>query len=539
MTTQAPQIAPAVPGQIEMTARRLSVVTVRGVNYEFSITGSISDKRCDELVKNHIELLLAASKRDSFDTIKSVIKKNDLATTNNGASPFILESSEVTYLSKKGKVKKEDAVKSYINPISNNPQTVSPETVTKVNKFWNATQQSLVDLTSGAPDPVQSAPLSPASQNTALQTPANPATSNPPIVESPRNIITTYKNRAKKMGNPPNTSEQSQVQYALASQLYEAKYPNNAGRSDEKIREKQGLLIGNYKIHIEKNFDLYCQTGNFSEILKDIRANLKKNPVLIKEIFNSVKSAFLSPLKISEDQFEELLNASNFDTFITTMSLDKENIYKGMMKIYTSCVEKGLPISEKLFLNSFISTQQIQGFLLNVFVISPDGAERAYKWINDSNPITDDKRCLFLYVDEQGRYQSIPRSRSASHVTETLTNAPIADDGNKNRDTSIELGLLIDLYDCYERTPVKNYILGRFATDYPQAFERLKHFIWLNDCKKWDDNPNHTGNRPGSNNDLAYGDRTLRAMNADDLEALLTSNRAKILAVGRNKGTVI
>lgn len=567
MTNPIPLNAP-VPGQIELTARRLSVVTVRGVSYEFSITGSISDRRCDELVKNHIEFLLTASKRDSFDKINSVIKKTD--STLDSSERFKVESSHVEYRSRKGKIKNVDAWDKYVKPMREKTGDHSQATIQKASRFWQATQDSLVELTSGAANPAETPttpiPTSldsedPAPQNidpvnsTAPSAPSlegpedhsAPSPANPPLVERPRTITTPYVNRAKRMQIDPRTPpNQLQVDYALATQL--SKMPNTNGGVSQyngqyPLHIKKDLR-NKYVKHINDHKSDYLKEPKFTEIFDNLKNALLKDNQNLKNACNKLHSPnwqFFGYTNINESQLRALLTNP-----VGVLTSDQKN---GLINIHNEYVKDGLYLNESSFLDAFVKIHNPESSpdMFEVVVINPANPEKAYLCANNPSsannlPISEES-CAFLYVDSQGRYQSISREKTTLPLGLSLTNPSIPGDGNDNRDVSNELQTLIDLYDTYDDNSIKNYIFGidsyahaaNLHNNYPQAFERLKYFIYRHDSES----NNVNANIASGLNNPDYGLEALKAMTADVLANFLMTNRAKILAVGQNKHAVI
>ena len=457
-----PAVPPAVPAapaqdQIEFTATRLSVVTVRGVSYQFSVTGSISGKRCDELVRNHIELLLTASGKNSFDSIKSVIKPGSIGSPTR----FTVESNQVEYLSKKGAKKKKDAWQKYVVPMQNNSQG-SPEIREKVSRFWEASQRSFVELTSGAPSPAELAapqvnpaqahqsPHSPAQLVEPVnggpspvqmgpQQPIQPAAAIPvpPANNGEDQFITAYRNAAQaQMRLPP-----VKVDEALAHQISQmALGQDTQGDKDYKgktIQEIKRTLRKKYIDYININSAEYSsarQPTKFLEILENLRNALKAEKGLLTQACNNCNSNdlgnYFSKTNISFEILETLLfeqpaqNNNNPRSPLEIFNEFRANDINGLIKIHAEYINiNGTCLNENSFLEAFVKIHNRQGdsnpnmFQVLVVTNSPDTTPR-HLCPRDRGNIFEN-RCALLFRDATGGYRSLVRRQRASVATST------------------------------------------------------------------------------------------------------------------------
>ena len=537
--------------EIQLTATRLSVVTVRGITYQFTVTGSISDKRCDELVKNHIEFLLTASGKNSFDSIKSVIKPNAAAATTQDR--FTVESSQVKYQSKKGRVKEKDVIEKYVKPLRSNQTSCSPETRQKISSFWEATQQSLIELTSGAPSPAQPTPQAPqnASPHSPAQlldapaaqpaapVPAAPAAANPAPaaiqqnVQRPRSIITPYVNRAKKMPNPVGGPAENKVDLALAKQL--AALPN------VKFHGKRPLEIANtlrneYLGYINEQKEDYIAGTKFTEIFENLqKAHRSDNATLMAacdRVFSATLGSSLGYTNINGNQLNALMSNT------TPQGITRQNKLD-LIKIHDAYVKSGGFLNENSFLEAFVKIHDpvSNPDKFEVIVVNSNNTENLGSYLCDDNPSrpttklpVTENNCAFLCVDDQSRYQSIPRqSRDFRPIGRPIAASP-------TNDVSADLERLVDLYDnqdTYNNLSLKTYIEGSFAQNYPQAYNRIKRFIYEHDRIN-----NVNRNIINGFNNQNYGQLALNAITPDDLANLLMNNKEQVLAVGRDENAL-
>ncbi|GEM_PF-3936739 len=504
-TPPVPTPAPTPSGQIELVARRLSIVTVRGVSYEFTINGCISDKRCDELVKNHIQYLLIASGRDSFDSIKSTLKKNN----DLSSEPFSLEKSEVTYLTKSGKQKTKDANTTFL-------ANVPAETKEKVQRFWESTQGALVELTSGASAPLPLTPQPPANPPpTPLNDPANPDPANPaPPIRQPSTsptVLTPYKNRAKRL---PATTAFGQADVALVAQL-QAMSDKYKGKPPAKVALE---LRKEYVNHIEANRDDFLKEPKFKEIMANlVNAFTKDNDKLMHQC------GILSAKTFGNTD----INRAQLTTLLSQHALPPTQAQqKDLIKIHNAYVLDNGLLNTNSFVEAFVKIHDPvkNPDQFEVVLIDQDNKSKLYQCRGNSSttlPIIEG-RCAFLCVNEHGLCASIPRGRKAlfNAVATPLVPASITDTEDKNYEV---LEALVDLYDTYDEASIHQYVLADigFRARHSHAFDRLKGFIYKRDVKDA---------RPGADfSDVDYGGTRLAQLSAAELASLLKTNRDNIL----------
>lgn len=547
-------------GQIDLVARRLSVVTVRGISYEFSIQGSISDKRCDELVKNHIQYLLTASGRDSFDTITSTLRKNNDPT----AEPFSIEKCDVTYVKKDGKQKTCNAKTKYIDRL-NRSGYGNNETKAKAEEYWRKTQDQLATLTSGVSEPYELQNQQPVNSNPASSAPAaapvnslnpapvaNPSSSTAPVVsaapvnnpnqapalprrpaKTPHSIVKTYTNRLKRTRLPPVT-----VSYALASQLSEM--PSSSYPRESSVDTINKELRKKYVNHIEKNQANYLEDNKFKKVIMTNLMNAYNNPTTkeaLKSVCQQLNSAWLDRINIGINDLNVLLSPQGSSVRDPTKKQE-------LLRIHNEFFQKDSALNVNLdtesFVEAFVSSHK--GGRHEVVVINEKYKAKLSRCEGNNSsdtPINNsDDNCAFLFIDANDKCHSIPRRKRCFSITDKIAPDPIENVESNNCEV---LRNLIDLYDTFEQNSIHSYFSGtglfettdNFKKTYSKAFGTLTLFMYELDKQL---------ERPGKDldfRDTTYGEKRLKQLSPKAFATLLKDYRDDILKFATNKNPTI